>query len=344
MTGELAYRLKRSASRLLRPGGRALVLLYHRVADEASDPYGLSVCPEHFEEHLQAIQELGAPMSLRDLVRGLRRGRVPDRSIAVTFDDGYLDNFTTARPLLEQHAVPATVFFTTGEGGRVREFWWDELERVFLQPGRLPERLELEIGSQRQTWEIGKDAMYTADQQRQYRRWHLLDRDAPTARHAAFRAVYHLVQPLPQDSRMHIMDTLLDWADLSPEDVRDSRRTMTPKQIREIIASGLITAEAHTVSHPALPAQSAETKRTEIARSKETLESWLGEAVHGFAYPYGLYDDDAVAAAREAGLAFACAGDHQKLERRSDPFLLPRIDVVPGGADTLRALFRRHLW
>ena len=63
----------------------------------------------------------------------------------ITFDDGYADVLHHAKPLLERHSVPATVFVATGAIGQRREFWWDELGGLFLQPGTLPEELELTV-------------------------------------------------------------------------------------------------------------------------------------------------------------------------------------------------------
>jgi peptidoglycan/xylan/chitin deacetylase (PgdA/CDA1 family) len=340
---DVVYRAKRQASRLIR-GRRALVLLYHRVADEPSDPFGLCVTPAHFAEHLQAIRRLGTPMGLGEVLAGARSGAVPDNAICVTFDDGYLDNYTAAGPLLKAHGVPATIFFTTGADGREREWWWDELERVFLQPGELPGRLEVEFGGRTHVWDLGDDRVYSSEQQAAHRGWHINDGNTPTGRHGVFRAVYRVVQPLTQPERARVMDHLLAWGGLRADQVREARRAMTPEQARELVHGGLVTAGAHTLSHPALPSQPADAKRSEIARSKRMLEAWVDGEVQGFAYPYGLYDDDTVAAVREAGFAYACAGDHGKVRRGCDLFLVPRIDVPPGDGDSLVGLFRAHLW
>jgi peptidoglycan/xylan/chitin deacetylase (PgdA/CDA1 family) len=343
MTQDIVYGVKRQASRLLR-GRRAIVLLYHRIADEAADPFGLCVKPAHFEEHLQAIRRLGTPMALCDLVEAVRHGRVPDNAICLTFDDGYLDNYTAATPLLEKYDIPATIFFTTGSAGRDREWWWDEIERVFLKPGEVPDRLELEIDGTRHSWELGPSRTFTSAEQATHRGWHVNDPEAPTGRHRVFREVYRLVQPLPQDHRSRVMDELLAWGGTDQEAVRQERRAMTPEQARDLVSRGLVTAAPHTINHPALPSQPGDVKRFEIARSKQMLEEWLDREVQGFAYPYGLYDDDTVAAVREAGLGFACSGDHGKVRRGCDLFLIPRVDVMPGDGDTFVSLFRTHLW
>jgi peptidoglycan/xylan/chitin deacetylase (PgdA/CDA1 family) len=343
MAQDIVYGVKRQASRLLR-GRRAMVLLYHRIADEASDPFGLCVTPAHFEEHLQVIRRLGTPTALGDLVAGVRDGKVPDNAICLTFDDGYLDNYTAAAPLLEKYDIPATIFFTTGTAGREREWWWDELEGVFLQPGELPHRLELELGGRHRVWEMGASRTYTSAEQDAHRGWHVDHPHAPTGRHRVFREVYRLVQPLSQEDRSRVMDDLLAWGGTDRNRVRSQRKAMTPEQARALVGKGLVSAGAHTLNHPSLPSQTGAVKRFEIARSKRVLEEWLDQEVQGFAYPYGLYDDDTIAAAREAGLAFACSGDHGKVRRGCNLFLIPRVDVMPGDGDMLRSLFRTHLW
>lgn len=341
MIAGLRHVIRRRAERLAWPGGRAAVLLYHRVADETSDPYGLCVSPAQFEEHLQAIRDVGRPMPLDDLVHALTAGAVPEHAIAVTFDDGYLDNAEAALPLLEKYDVPATVFATTGPGGREREFWWDELERVFLEPGQRPGTLELRLGAATHRWDV--EAGYSREEAGAHGRWHLFEDDPPTARHAVFREVYDLLRPLSSPERTAAMAVLLGWAGLASGDVRLSRRTMTPERMATVDADGLLRIEAHTVNHPALPAQSDADQQAEVAGAKRTLEEWLGRPVTGFAYPYGAHDERAVSTVREAGLAYACACTYRSVWSRSDRFALPRLEAPARDGDVLTELLRWQL-
>jgi peptidoglycan/xylan/chitin deacetylase (PgdA/CDA1 family) len=121
-------------SRLRRPPaplrGDAAILLYHRVADLRSDLWKLAVAPERFSEHLELMRGAFNVITLRELVESLRTGTLAPRSLVITFDDGYRDNLHTAKPLLERHGLPATVFVVAGYVDSKREFWWDELEQL----------------------------------------------------------------------------------------------------------------------------------------------------------------------------------------------------------------------
>src|SRR5688572_28754639 len=85
---------------------------------------------------------------------------VPSRAVAVTVDDGYVDNLAEAQPLLARREVLATVFVATDLVGRASEFWWDELERLLLQPGVLPSELMLVIGGASHRWSLGDASAY----------------------------------------------------------------------------------------------------------------------------------------------------------------------------------------
>jgi peptidoglycan/xylan/chitin deacetylase (PgdA/CDA1 family) len=85
------------------------------------------------------------PIPLQQLVEALQEGKVPARAVVVTFDDGYPDNLHEAMPLLERYDISATMFVTAGQLGSQREPWWDELDRLLLQPGILPPKLRLNI-------------------------------------------------------------------------------------------------------------------------------------------------------------------------------------------------------
>lgn len=335
--------LRRRADRIVRPGGRAVILLYHRVAEDRSDPYGLCVTPAHFAEHLEAVRAVGQPFPLHALARAVIAGTVPDGAVCITFDDGYVDNLRVAKPLLESNDTPATVFMTTGRAGRDREFWWEELQRAFFEPVELPAELELTIGGERRVWRFGTDATYAGDDPRRVAAWHLLDEDTPSLRHAAFREAYASIKPLPQAERTRVLDALLAWAGISRQTVRESRRALEPAEVVELASGGLVEIGAHTVNHPALPSQPADVQREEIARSKADVEAWLGTEVPGFAYPYGLYDDTAVAAARSARFTYACSCDGGPARRGSDPHILPRVEVMDCDGDRLAELLSREL-
>ena len=111
-----------------RAGPRAVILGYHRVAEEEHDPLQLCTPASVLERHLQAIRRYGRPVRLLDLVAAAGSGRPTPGAVAVTFDDGYADVLSAAKPLLERYEIPATVFAVTGYLDR--EFWWDELTRI----------------------------------------------------------------------------------------------------------------------------------------------------------------------------------------------------------------------
>jgi len=100
-----------------------MILLYHHVAPldavpDDPDPllgWNFRLSPEEFEFQLRRVRELGYRFtSLGDHVRELRAtGREPSRTAQVTFDDGHVDNYLHALPVLRKLAIPATFFVTT---------------------------------------------------------------------------------------------------------------------------------------------------------------------------------------------------------------------------------------
>lgn len=105
--------------------------MYHRIASAVHDQWELSVSPKNFEEHLQVLQQYKV-IALPELVNQWGNQKLANKSIAISFDDGYIDNYTTAKPLLEKYKLPATFFITNGNVDKQAEFWWDELENIFM--------------------------------------------------------------------------------------------------------------------------------------------------------------------------------------------------------------------
>src|SRR5207245_11375101 len=125
-------------------------------------------------------------LSYRELLTARRASAVPARAVAITFDDGYLDNLEHAKPALEAAAAPALIYIPTGYVGESRRFWWDELERLLLYPGTLPDVLTLDIAGAAHTWPLGDHAPYGEAEFERFRNWNVLDKTIPTPRHAAY--------------------------------------------------------------------------------------------------------------------------------------------------------------
>lgn len=138
MIRRAARRMRASLERLAERWARGpTVLLYHRIAEERHDPFGLCVSPTNFAAQLDLLAADYQPVSLGELVARVQAGEATRREVAITFDDGYLDNLEVALPLLQRRGIPATFFISSGQVLSGRVFWWDQLEAAFLRNPKL---------------------------------------------------------------------------------------------------------------------------------------------------------------------------------------------------------------
>ena len=118
------------------------ILALHRVVTDevwAQSLYKpMMVTVGQFESMLQMIRKYYHPLTLSEAVRKIRAGESFERdTVVLTFDDGYLDVYQHAYPLLLKYDIPATLFLTTGViGDEVRYLWWDEIDYYCHVGGR----------------------------------------------------------------------------------------------------------------------------------------------------------------------------------------------------------------
>jgi len=118
---------------------RAHVLCYHRVCaappEEALQYY--NVQPSDFARQLDHLVKLKCNVvTARTLLNRLvRREPLPSRTVVITFDDGYRNNYTHAFPLLAERGLPATFFVTTGYVESAEPFPWLATDRAIEQAG-----------------------------------------------------------------------------------------------------------------------------------------------------------------------------------------------------------------
>jgi peptidoglycan/xylan/chitin deacetylase (PgdA/CDA1 family) len=299
------------------------------------------VTPENFEQHLKVLRECSSPIGLQHLIQASFSGvSLPDRPVVVTFDDGYLDNLEQAKPLLERFEVPATLFLVASYIGHEGEFWWDELERLLLQPGKLPETLHLEVSGITYRWELGKASCYSYDEAQRNFRWRAWE-DAPCARHRIYQVLWEILLSVSEAERRKALKALRAWAGVELK-VRPTHRLLSPKEVCALIEGDLLDIGAHTMTHPSLFTLSVAAQWDEIQRSKTQLESILNRSVGNFAYPFGRQCDylpETVRIVRDVGFTCACSNFPGFVDQFADRFQLPRLKV----GDWDKAFFARQL-
>ncbi|MEO6786936.1 MAG: polysaccharide deacetylase family protein, partial [Chthoniobacteraceae bacterium] len=315
----------------------AAILLYHRVIDLHPDPQWLGVTPGQFAEHLEILSRDWHPIHLSDLVDRVKTGTVPRRAVVVTFDDGYADNLHEAKPLLDKHGIPATVFVTTGMIGADAEFWWDELGALLLESPVVSVDIRIRINGREHRWHLSGDASGSP-------RWNVAMHACPTPRHAAYRELAPLMRDLHFEQRDEILDTIAGQIGV-PRSARPTHRCMTREELAALAGDGLIEIGAHTVHHPVLSTLPVEAQRDEIVRSRETLESILPRPVRTFSYPFGCegtYTPATVRLIQEAGYHCACSNFEGLVRKRTDRYQLPRFLVRDWDGDFFSR--RLKLW
>ena len=289
------------------------VLAYHRVAPpDPDDVWGLCVSPQHFDEQLGVLGDIGRVVPLEAALGSSPISRCLDRRrrFVVTFDDGYVDNFTAALPLLERHDAPATIFVVTGMIDEP-SFWWDEFLWLLRRPEATADRLRESVV------EMG---VMPADQ-------------VPVGTHqSTVDAIYATVVALPPSEVRSILEELR--ARLGVDRQLPSGRPMTTDELVRLAAHPLITIGLHTMSHRRLTLLSPDEVRRELTGAASHLGDLLGEVPRLLAYPYGAYSFEIGTMASTLGVRFAVTTESRPVGIREHPMWMPRL--TPSDLDGVR--------
>ena len=320
-------RLVRRLHRWFRRRGGPAILMYHRIATPDVDPWGLSVSPERFAAHVQALRAHRTMLSMDAFVARLRSRDLPHDAVALTFDDGYSDNLCEVKPILEAADAPATVFLTTGRIGTEKEFWWDELARMVLTC-RDPVSGSLIVNANDLQIDLPPIDL-TMEPRVNWRAW-----DRPvTAREATYQKLWHALQsctPDGRDAAMTHLRWLFGWTRPNPEDL-----PMCAADIRRLV-SNCISVGAHGCTHQLLTSLPPVARVEEIQRSRVEAEALSGLPVTGFAYPHGDRDAETIEMVRRAGYHWACSTCEATIDPlRADLHDLPRLAVADWRANML---------
>lgn len=285
----------------------AAVLLYHRIASLVPDTHGLCTPADEFHRQMELLREEYVPLDLCELAELARIGRIPRGAVAVTFDDGYLDNLTVASDILTGLGIPATFFVNTEDVTVEHEPWWDTLERILLSDLPLPPVLKI-------TGRASVRSIPTA---------------GPGERDAAIMTLHGVLLHAGLDERERIVEEVVRWSGTTLP-ARMSHRLMTDIEILKLARRPKQTIGAHTTHNLLLSAHPLEVQREEVTRNRVDLERILGHRVATFSYPYGDLTAETVQVVRDASFEVAVTVEPALVRAGTDPLLTPRLEVKPG--------------
>lgn len=282
---------------LIRPR-RFVILCYHRVNDDGH-PFFAGTPVSLFRRQMEALRRHFTVLPLAELVERARRREIPRNSVAVTFDDGYRDNYTNAFPVLRELDLPATIFLTTDAIDRNALLWHDRVFDAFHRSRRNEARFESEV----------------------------LPLGAADRRASLAIVLARLRRSSPKD-RDRLIDCLLEELGIEPGVPRGWEK-LSWREVREM-ASGRISFGAHTLDHPILTRVGAAEARRQIRESKSRIEEELRLPVKAFAYPNGSagdFDESTRKIVEEEGLSLAVTTLGGANDAETNPYVLRRTGM-----------------
>ncbi len=297
---------------------RLLIFMLHDAADDQIQRTrwykNETPSASHMEAILKALKKRFRIITVEDAIREIREsGALKEKSVAITFDDGYLSTYETVFPLLRKHNATATVFLPTDFiNGRLNP-WWMTLTSMIDTADLTAESIA----------EVGRIMEIAIELQTS------ILNDPFRAKQSLHARIEGDLMRMDDATRSGMLQAIRIALLGSREIVSHAEAPMSWAQIREMFTYG-IKFGAHTCSHPNLSHVSLETAEREIVESKRVIESQLSAEIRGFAYPYG-YDVDNYRRLRPIfenhGFDYACTSWWGHVDSKSDPYLLFRTGL-----------------
>ena len=244
------------------------ILMYHRIlplekAKELNEEAGMFVTPETFNNHMSWLKEIMQPITLSDWVEHTQQNSLrAGNYFAITFDDGWQDNYEYGFPILKQHQLPATIFLVSSMMGTEKLFW----------PNRLASLVE-------------KIADFNISTESLNALRNKLDITASTD----FSDISNIIASAKQLSDAEL-NTLMDNIEKELDLNQSPRQLLDWNEIQEMLDSKLIDLGAHTKHHiRLLESVPNAIIDDEVLGSKLEIEKKTDQSIQLFCYPNGDY-------------------------------------------------------
>lgn len=257
-----------NSSKLFKPffSGIGQILMFHRICPKTGrtrirfNTYQ-EVSPEYLENIICFFKDHDYEfISMDQMYWCFQKNKFAKKFVAVTFDDGYLDNLTQAFPILKRHHIPFIIYITNNFPNHRAILWWDLLEDLILQR----ETIEIKISHQSYNY----------------------DCSSPEKKEETFCLIRDIIIGFSEkDFLIKIKEIFNNLTDNIYQ--KTVEQVLNWDQIISLSQEPLATIGAHTVNHYSLRNLPQKIAEQEIIKSKEEIESQIRKRVEHFAYPYG---------------------------------------------------------
>lgn len=273
-----------------------LILVYHGVVEQPNAKVSVGpISLKQFTQHLAYFKRNFNLVSLETIFDMYRNDFVPNKkTIALTFDDGYENNYSNAYPLLKQSEIPATIFVVSENiEMEDRITWYDFLDLVKPDLELTKVNFEIIKVSPQRTISNLKDLVKSLDIERRTALFAEIKKQLPNKNYLA------------QYPREH-------W------------RLMNKNELRVLSDSGIIEIGAHTQHHPNLGSIPSEWVYKEVSECKRILSDLLQKEIKSIAFPDGSYTDEVKNICLSVGYENLLAVDYRCSSDKNDKNILPR--------------------
>lgn len=241
---------------------KVIVLIYHRVSKDPVAFDDLSVPVEIFDWQMCLVSKLFNVITLDQAYEFLKGGDVPPRSVVITFDDGYMDNYTVAFPVLKKYGLCAT-FYVAGNAIVTGKIWNEEVTNAISNTDK----------SQLYLPQIGIDTL-------------------PVATLEQKKLAIDALKSLLKNQKTDIRDKYLNELLIEAASPSSDRYMMTESQLQAMARDTSVTIGCHSMNHPMFSYISKDAARVDIKNCLDYLQALLQRPIEHFAYPYGKYGID----------------------------------------------------
>lgn len=279
------------------------------------------VFEDTFDSHLALLNREFEVVDLAEWVTRAGTGKgLPRRACAITFDDGWYDNYEFAFPLLKRFSAPATIFLVAGMAGTSRHFWPERLARLIRGSDDNSPYLENQAG--RWLTELASRTKASLG----------------TASPEQISVMIHQAKSW-RDEEVHRYIDVIEEAGYSP--THKGADILNWRQLAEMRESGLVSVGSHTLDHKRLGTRvDIEEIERQVTGSHSLIERNTGTAPKLFCYPNGDVSKQAEERVRSLYTG-ACTTVNGWNASDCDPYEISRITLHEGNSGTTRAFKAR---